>query len=109
MKMLSVKSIVLIKIVGVVIVSYLLVYCILSATGDYRPMGVYSFYAGHMTETELWWAPSGFYDPTTSPPNSLAAHKGIIIGRWRGGAIRVFYPLWRLDMYTFHKSKSLKS
>ena len=94
------------KLVGGLVVAYLLIYLLLSLCGQYRPMSEGGL--GHWTEYSVW-APVGFYDPHHSPPGSVAAKRGIIIGTWRYTmVVQIFWPLWLADTAHIHKTKTLR-
>jgi hypothetical protein len=81
---------------------YCLIYLVLSLSGQYRPVSEGGL--GHW-QAYSTWAPFGFYDPSHSPPGSVAAERGTIIGTWRGSMIWMFYPLWLADISYMHKTQ----
>jgi hypothetical protein len=89
------------KVVGGLVIFYVLLYLLLSLCGQYRPMS-----EGGLGRMRVYssWAPFGFYDPNHSPPGSVAAERGMIIGTWRVSLIQVFYPLWIADILYVHKN-----
>ena len=89
-------------IAGGLVGSYFLIYLILSFGGQYRPVSEGGL--GHW-QTYSTWAPFGFFDPDHSPPDSVAAKRGLVIGTWRGPMIRIFYPLWIADILYVHKTQ----
>jgi hypothetical protein len=91
--------------VGALVISYILVYLLLSMCGRYR--SEFEGGLGHWEEFSVW-APFGFYDPNHSPPGSAAAEREMIIGTWRGSMVLFFCPLWIADTHYVHKSKYLR-
>jgi hypothetical protein len=94
------------KIIGALFASYVLAYLMLSFCGQYQSESAGGL--GHWDEFAVW-APLGFYDSRHSPPGTLAAKRGIIIGTWRRNVVICFLPLWGADIRFVHRTKYLRS
>jgi hypothetical protein len=83
------------------VVSYVLVYAVLSLLGRYAPMAEGSF--SHYTVSSLW-VPYGIIDSHMSADALLAKH-GDMWQRPRLARFYMvfFYPLWTIDNQFFHK------
>jgi len=96
----------IVMFIGSLTFIYVLVYAAISISGQYQPISVGGL--GHWEEYSVW-APIGFYDPNHSPPGSVAAKRGIIIGTWRYNPVgQVYWPLWDFDTRYVHKTKYLR-
>jgi hypothetical protein len=90
------------KVVGGLVILYVLFYVLLSLCGQYQPMSEGGPGRRHVYSS---WAPFGFYDPHHSPAGSAAAKQEMIVGTWRISLIQIFYPLWIADVSYVHKNK----
>lgn len=76
-------------------ITYVTLYAVLSAFGQYRPMALMGASHGQL----YWaWAPLGFYDRNL-PPDSLAEG-------WSDGILpQMFRHLWSADIIYVHKNR----
>ncbi len=87
------------KILGGLVLIYVLVYSALSIFGCYQPLSV-----GTFEVKEFAWAPFGFYDPDHAWKGSSYAvhHPTEKTGGWHGTLTWAFLPLWTLDCGFIH-------
>ena len=88
------------KVIGSLLLIYMLVYSALSAFGSYQPGAV-------DLRGVMWyeWAPAGFYDAKHAWPMSAYAvkHPSEKTGGWSPLMLWTFIPLWCLDNQFVHK------
>ena len=84
-------------VICVILVSYILIYVLLSVNGGYQPSSLE--YGGRIGYS---WAPLGFYTPRTLLPSATGAK--VVTGGWKASMVLTFYPLWMTDICYIHKS-----
>ncbi len=80
-----------VKLLCALLIGYVAAYVILSASGSYEP-NAYSLRG----VIDYEWAPFGFYSKTI--PQGIGVHDG-----WNRTMLRVFFPLWCLDIRLRHR------
>ena len=88
--------------VSICFVSYFSSYFLMSVFGTYQP-GVVD-----LTGIKSYqWSPWGFYDPNHPSKNSIAARRSgtTKFGGWNATMLRIYYPLYMLDIMYLHRSK----
>jgi hypothetical protein len=90
------------KVVGGVLLTYVLVYSVLSAFGGYQPVAFDLRGGGVMA---YGWAPVGFYDAKYAWAGSSYAqeHPSEKSGGWRPFMFWAFFPLFYLDNQFIHQ------
>jgi hypothetical protein len=86
----------LLKIFCGFLISYVLIYAILSTAGRYEKEPV-----GHVGSDFgiLWWAPLGFYNS-----NRVSQCTNVWSAGWNKPMVYTFYPLFKLDLAYIHKN-----
>ena len=84
-----------VKVLCFLVVAYVVVYVVLSMNGSYEPD---AFSLRGVIDYE--WAPFGFYAKPV--PKRSAATRDVDFGDWNRVMLRIFFPLWYIDIRLFH-------